>query len=179
MRKICYHVAVTLDGFIAHADGSIDGFVGEGDHVDDYLSALQEYDAVIMGRGAYEFGYAYGLSPGARAYEHMEHWIFSRSMDASLEKEIRIVRDQQLAKIDELRAGEGTDIYLCGGAQFAGWLLGEDRIDKLKLKLNPVVFGQGKPLFQGAPAMTTAFRLVATTDYESGVKLLEYERAQT
>lgn len=37
MRKICYHVAVSLDGFIPRRDGSTEGFPPEGDHVEEYL----------------------------------------------------------------------------------------------------------------------------------------------
>jgi hypothetical protein len=51
MRKLKYHVASTVDGFIAHEDHSIDGFVSEGEHVIDYLESLKnDYDIVLMGR---------------------------------------------------------------------------------------------------------------------------------
>jgi hypothetical protein len=39
MRKLLYDVAVTVDNFIAHEDGSTDGFV-EGDRGPDYLARL-------------------------------------------------------------------------------------------------------------------------------------------
>ena len=176
MREICYHVAVTLDGYIARRDGSIKGFPTEGDHNDDYLQALKDYDTVIMGRRTYEFGYDYGLKPGARAYDHMAHWIFSRTIDVPPADGVHIVRDHWLETIDELREQPGTAIYLCGGSVFAGWLLAEDRIDRLKLKLNPVLFGEGLPLFADGCAVTAPFRLISTKQYESGVMLLEYER---
>lgn len=41
MRKLKYHVASTLDGFIAHEDHTIDGFIAEGEHVNDYLESLR------------------------------------------------------------------------------------------------------------------------------------------
>ena len=37
MRNLVYHVASTLDGFICHEDGSVNGFPEEGDHVSEYL----------------------------------------------------------------------------------------------------------------------------------------------
>lgn len=57
MKKLKYHVACTVDGFIAHSDHSISGFVSEGAHVDDYLNSLRsDYDSVLMGRRTYEYG---------------------------------------------------------------------------------------------------------------------------
>lgn len=177
MRDICYHVAVSLDGYIARADGSIDGFPDQGDHVDDYRKSLAEYDTVIMGRRTYEFGYDYDLTPGARAYLNMQHWIFSKTIDVEPADGVHIVRDNWLSTIDDLKMAKGSDIYLCGGSIFAGWLLSQDKIDRLKLKLNPVTFGEGLPLFTCQDADIAAFKLVDTKTYESGVILLDYVRA--
>lgn len=65
MRELVYHVATSIDGFIAQTDGGIGGFLMEGSHGDDYLAALREdYDDVVMGRRTYEWGYRYGAIPG-------------------------------------------------------------------------------------------------------------------
>ena len=178
MRHICYHVAVSLDGFIASEDGSINGFPEEGDHIEDYLLSLAQYDTVLMGRRTYEFGYAFGLNPGERAYPNMEHWIFSKTIDVTPASGVHLVRNHWLKTIDDLRSANGSDIYLCGGGEFAGWLLSERRIDKIKLKLCPVVFGRGIPMFGVASNSLTRFSLVDTKPYKSGVILLDYVRTE-
>jgi dihydrofolate reductase len=62
-RKLKYHVACTVDGFIAHDDHTIEGFVAEGEHVADYLASLKsDYDIVLMGRSTYEFGFQFGVT---------------------------------------------------------------------------------------------------------------------
>lgn len=78
MRKCIYHVAVTLDSFIAHNDGSIDGFSHDEKVTQDYYAALQEYSIAVMGRKTYEFGYQYGLQPGANPYAHMQTYVFTK-----------------------------------------------------------------------------------------------------
>ncbi len=178
MRGICYHVATTLDGFIARLDGSIDGFPPDGDHVDDYNATLAEYDTVIMGRRTYEFGFEFGLEPGARAYENMEHWIFSKTLEMQTSNGVHIVRGDWLEKIDELKKADGPDIYLCGGSIFAGWLLTEKRIDRLKLKVNPIVFGSGLSLFASQGPTLNHFDLIGVKKYNSGVLLLEYQKSK-
>ncbi len=37
MRKLVYHVGTSLDNYISREDGSVEGFLWEGDHVDDYV----------------------------------------------------------------------------------------------------------------------------------------------
>ena len=175
MRKIIYHVATTLDGFIAHHDHTVEGFIPEGDHVDEYLESLQNYDTVIMGKRTYEFGYKYGLQPGHAAYPHMQNFIFSKSMDISpAQDNVQIIDQDEIAFIRELKKSEGTPIYLCGGGEFAGYLLEHEIIDQLILKQNPVAFGKGIRLF-GNSTKAVGFSLKKHKIYTSGVLLLTYK----
>ena len=72
MRKIIYHVATTLDGYIAHADNTTAGFSFAGPHVDAYMQQLQRYDTVIMGKNTYEAGYQFGLKAGEAVVVYSE-----------------------------------------------------------------------------------------------------------
>jgi hypothetical protein len=49
MRALKYYVACTVDGFIAHADGSFDGFLPDGEHVADFVESYKSFDTVLMG----------------------------------------------------------------------------------------------------------------------------------
>ena len=172
MRKLAYDVAASLDGFIAGRDGDVGAFLPEGDHVDAYLGRLQDYDTVVMGRRTYEFGYRFGLRPGDRAYPHMAHHVFSRSIDLPPGAAVSIVRSDWLATIDRLKSADGANIYLCGGGAFAGYLLEHGRLDRLLVKLNPILLGEGIPLFGGR--RHARLRLEQECRYASGVVLLEY-----
>ncbi|MBK7870864.1 MAG: dihydrofolate reductase [Saprospiraceae bacterium] len=175
MRKIIYHVATSLDHYIAQEDGSIGGFLEEGDHIPDYLEHLKDYDTVIMGRNTYEFGYQYGLQPGQPAYPHMKHYIFSESLEFDKAHEnVHIISNDYINFIKQLKASEGSDIYLCGGGTFAGFLLEHDMVDELKIKLNPALFGRGIPLF-GNSVKSVSLSLMDTKVYNSGVLLLTYK----
>lgn len=178
MRKIIYHVATTLDHFIAHEDHSIDGFLNEGEHVTDYLAHLQQYDTVIMGKSTYEFGYKYGMKPGDAPYPHMRHYIFSKTLhfeDKPNEK-VHLIRDQEIEFLQGLKQTEGTNIYCCGGAVFASFLLENQLIDELIIKLNPVIFGKGIPLFLPIEKhKTLPIKLLDSKTYANGVLLLRYQ----
>ena len=81
MKKIVYYVASSIDGFISGENEDISGFLKEGNGVQKYLDDLKEFETVIMGRRTYEFGYKYGLKPGEPPYPHMNHFIFSETLN--------------------------------------------------------------------------------------------------
>jgi len=177
MRKIIYHVATTLDGFIAHKDGSFDGFLPEGDHVADFLDSIKYYGAILMGKKTYEVGYKYGMKPGDPAYADfnpaMKNYVFSRSAAFESNDRVQLVRDNEIEFIKKLKTEPGKDIWLCGGGALAGSLLDNELIDELWLKLNPVVFGSGITLF-GDSRQKIDLAFLNSKTYESGVLLLRY-----
>jgi dihydrofolate reductase len=174
MRKLVYDIAMTLDGFISHEDGSVDGVAMEGPHVTEYIERLRGYDTVLMGRNTYEWGYRFGLAPGARAYPHMRHYIFSKTLRFGGDAQVEVVRGDELAVVRRLKDEEGSSVYLCGGGAFAGFLLEHGLIDQLVIKLNPVVFGHGIRLFGGSTRKVHT-RLVDAKSYDNGVALLRYD----
>ncbi|WP_040163070.1 dihydrofolate reductase family protein [Microbacterium gorillae] len=187
MRELVYYVAVSIDGFIADADGGFDAFPVEGDHVaallEDYadafpahvLSALgrtapgTRFDTVLMGwntlRPALEVGIA---SP----YPHLRQYVASRS-ERDVAPDLTLTRDP-VATVRSLKAEPGRDIWLCGGGVLAGALIGE--IDRLVLKRNPVLIGTGIPALRTDDSAVRRFRLKSTRPFASGVVIEEYVR---
>ena len=111
-----------------------------------------------MGRKTYEFGFRYGLEPGQPAYPNMEHHIFSNSLKIDILSEFVKIEKLSVDKVKGIRQNAKTDIYLCGGGEFAGWLLENGLVDQLKLKLNPIVLGSGTKLF-GSSTATASWEL--------------------
>ncbi|WPP50371.1 dihydrofolate reductase family protein [Catalinimonas niigatensis] len=173
MRNIVYYVASSLDGYISGPEEDISMYVSEGSGVEQYLKDLQSFDTVIMGRRTYEFGYKFGLKPGQPAYPHMEHHIFSENMQLETPDPKVHVHPRSLDIIRHLKKKEGTDIYLCGGGVFAGWLLENELIDYLIIKLSPIILGSGIQLFGGVKKQTQN-ELIDTQTYDHGLIMLTY-----
>jgi dihydrofolate reductase len=173
MRKIVYYVASSLDGFISGLNGDISGFVGTGNGVEKYISDLANFDTVIMGRHTYEFGYRFGLQPGHPAYPHMRHYIFSDNLKLENADPKVEVKNINLQEIERLQNQSGLDIYLCGGGRFAGWLLDNKKIDILKLKLNPLILGQGVKIF-GNSEQTCKTELIQTEVFDNGLQIMTF-----
>jgi dihydrofolate reductase len=169
MRKLQYYVAATLDGYVAHPDGAVDGFIGEGALLDDYLSYQQQVDAVLMGRKTYEFGLRYGVT---NPYPHLKQYVISRTLQQSPDPNVELASDG-VALLKRLKAEPGKDLWLCGAGELAATLCRERLIDELIIKLNPVLFGSGISMIAGLHPMIR-LRLLACKPYETGVVLLTY-----
>jgi dihydrofolate reductase len=176
MRKVVYHVAVTVDGFICHKDHTVDAFISEGEHADEYLAALKtDYDIVLMGRRTYEFGLQFGVT---NPYPWLKQYVFSRTMAQSPDPNVELVPESPIDTVRRLKAEAGKDIYLCGGAELAAALLNGHLVDEIILKLNPVVFGSGVSLFADS-INQTALALIDSKVYSNGVMLLRYQIVNT
>jgi dihydrofolate reductase len=126
-----------------------------------------------MGRRTYEYGFKFGIEPGQAAYPHMDHYIFSESAKYSdLHPSVKVV-PHDLSIVRGLKAGEGADIYLCGGGIFAGWLLENDLIDTLKIKLSPVIFGDGVRLFEHS-TKKVFMELTGQEVHDHGMQIITY-----
>lgn len=189
MRELTYYIAVSLDGRIAAPDGAFDAFPVEGDHIDmifrEYRDTLPgvglemigaeadnaRFDTILMGWDTYAIG---GLPD---PYPHLRQYVFTREhLDAEVPSHITVTDDDPVDVVRRLKAEEtGSGIYLCGGGVLAGALV--DEIDRLVLKVNPVVLGDGIPLFAGGGYDPHGFELTAATPYASGVVVTEYARA--
>ena len=170
MRNLVYYVACSVDGFLAHEDGSWEGFLLEGDHVQDYLASLDRFDTVLMGRRTYEVGLREGKSD---PYPRMASFVFSTTMTESPDARVTLVSEGAARRVRDLKAQEGRDIYLCGGSDLASTLAREDLIDEIALKVHPFVMGTGIPLFSTA-TRPMGLSPLERNAYTSGVVLQRF-----
>lgn len=193
MREITYYVACSVDGFIAHTDGSHAGFSQDSEYFADLFATFPEtvpshlrdamgihaenkwFDVVLMGRKTYEIGLKDGI---ASPYSHMKQYLFSRSIKVSPDPNVELVTEDAIELVMGLKGESGKGIWLCGGANLATTLFTNQLIDRLILKVNPFLMGAGIPLFAGAIEQT-ALKLTNRKIYDNGVLLLDYRVPST
>lgn len=192
MRKLVYYVAVTLDGFIAGPDGEdpsgAEFFPITPDVIEFIVANYPEtlpgpardamgisgpgahFDTVIEGRASYELGLAAGMDD---AYPHLRHVVVSTTLADRTDLPVEVVSSDPLARVRELKAEDGLDVWLVGGGTLAHAVLPE--IDRLVLKVNPSVIGSGIRLFAGE--FTHArFSRVDQVDLAGGVSVVTLDR---
>ena len=149
MAEIIYHIATTVDGYIADTNGNCppDWFLYEGDHVADFLEEIKTYDLVLMGSNTYKYGLQFGLQLGEPSYKGIKHMIFSKTLQFEPTNEVELVKENTIGYIKKLKENSSKKIWLCGGGELAGTLLDYGLIDTIKLKVNPTVGRAGVYLF--------------------------------
>ena len=188
MRELIYYVATTLDGLIAEADGSIDGFPVDDEFIADLVATLPEtfpasfhdametravnrcFDTVLMGRRTYEVGLKAGLT---NPYPSLKQYVFSRTMTDRPDEQIEVVSAGAGERVEQLKQSPGKSIWLCGGGTLAAALAASGLIDRIIVKLNPILLGSGIPLFAGE-LHRTALDLTDCKTYASGHIMLQY-----
>ncbi|WP_424211254.1 dihydrofolate reductase family protein [Streptomyces sp. BI20] len=195
-RKLVHFVATTLDGFIAGPDGADPtGPAGFWPIPEDYVRHLVEeypealpvqarqalgvtaegtrFDTVLEGRRSYELGLAVGITD---AFPHLRHLVFTRTLTESPDPAVELVGGDAVAKVRELKAREGKDIWLLGGAELAGSLYEE--IDTLILKVGPLTIRDGIPLFSRSGSFDPrVWELTDHTVLKGGAVFLTYDRS--
>lgn len=174
MKNIVYYVACSLDGFITGKNEDVSQFIYQSKGVDKYLEDLKKYKTVIMGRKTYEFGYRFGIKEGQPSYDNMEHFIFSDNLFFKEKAPNVHIRKLEVDAIEKLKKESKTDIYLCGGGMLAGWLFENEKIDILKVKLNPIILGKGVRLF-GDSKKEIKLELLNTEVYDEGLQIMTFK----
>ena len=102
------------------------------------------FDTVLMGRNTWQVGVDNGTT---NPYPRLRTYVFSSKQETP-DPAVEFVAGDPVRKVRELKQDSGLGIWLCGGGRLAQSLWSE--IDRLVVKVNPVVIGAGVKLIEGA-----------------------------
>lgn len=190
MRRLTYFIAASVDGRIAGPADEVEFYPQSEEYtawmVEEYPDAIpthvrahvglsdrpnRHFDTIVMGRRTYEPALAVGVTS---PYAHLRQYVVSTSQE-ELDPDVTVVRDDPVALVRRLKAQDGPlDVYLAGGASIAGAVLPE--IDRLVVKLYPVVAGTGHPMFTGAGFAPAELELTDLRTFAGGNVVLTYDR---
>jgi dihydrofolate reductase len=165
MRRICYNVAASLDGYIAGPHGEYDWIVMDPDV--DFAAIFARFDTVLMGRKSYDVA-----SAAAGAMPRMKTVVVSRTL-ASVPPGVVVLREL-VSGVEALKREPGKDIWLWGGGELFRALLGAGLVDAIEVSVVPVLLGGGLPMLP-PPASRAPLRLTNHRVYStSGIVTLSY-----
>jgi dihydrofolate reductase len=171
MRKVVLGLGISLDGYIARPDGSVDFLFRPKDY--SMAPFFATFDTAIMGRKSLEAG----LKMGGGKFDSggLAIYVFSRSQAPGERENFTYVNESPATFVKKLRKRPGKNIWLMGGGELGREFLKADLVDELYLGVTPVLLGEGIPLFPpGFPQRN--FALLENNTYSKGMIALRYQR---
>jgi dihydrofolate reductase len=170
MRKLIMEMSVSLDGFVAGADGQKDWVFKTGD--DESLAwkvnEIHQAGLFIMGRKSFETMAPYwptATGPFAQTMNKIPKAVFSKNGFKSSDFMQKVSKEQSPAvttwaearvfdgdlteNIMKLKTEPGKPIVALGGAGFMQNLIATGLIDEYHIAVHPVALGSGLSIFTG------------------------------
>jgi len=187
MRKITVLSMISLDGVMQAPGGpgedTSGGFKYGGwtaSYGDELFGKIIQEELkpaeYLLGRKTYEIFASYwpdhadfwpGINDGAK-------YVLSQTVEKSDWKNTIFL--QNVADIKKLKNSEGADIQVWGSSKLIHLLLKHELVDELRLKIYPIILGEGKRLFDNA-VIPAAYTLAEHHITSKGVIIAYYKRA--
>ena len=185
MRKIISFMHISLDGFVAGPNGEMNWIKIDEEIFDHVGRRISEGDTALYGRVTYEMMENYwpaaGNKPTATRHD-IEHskWynkvhkvVLSKTMNSEGLVNTEVISDNILDKINAIKQQPGNDILLFGSPTATHTLIQLNLIDGYWLFVNPIILGQGIPLFVDIKDKIK-LKLLTSRQFTCGVTELDY-----
>ena len=188
MRKIISFMHMSLDGFVAGPKGEMDWIKVDEEIFDFVGMRIAESDTALYGRVTYEMMENYwptaGDDPSASKHD-IEHskWyknahkvVLSKTMRDTGLNQTKIISENlsnEINKIKQSQNARGKEILLFGSPTATHSLIQQNLIDGFWIFVNPIILGQGIPLFTGIKDKIK-LELLDTHQFSCGVTEMNY-----
>lgn len=189
MRKVLLSNLVTLDGFFAGPKGELDWHIVDEEFNQYAIDLLSKVDALLFGRVTYQLMADYwpaaATNPStsksdleiADKMNNLPKIVFSKTLQQVEWNNSRLVKDNIAQEISKMKQQSGKDMVIFGSGSIVPTFMQYGLIDEYRIIVNPVVLGNGKPLFKGVNDKHN-LKLLKTRLFDSGIVILFYEPAQ-
>lgn len=185
MRNIISFMHVSLDGFVAGPKGEMNWIKVNEQLFDHIGKRIKETESALYGRVTYEMMESYwptaGDEPDASKHDK-DHsaWynkagkiVLSKTLKGKSLPNTKIISDNISKEINEIKKQGDKEILLFGSPTATHSLIEQNLIDGYWLFVNPIILGEGIPLFAGVKDKTK-LKLLNSRTFDSGVTELNY-----
>jgi dihydrofolate reductase len=189
MGNLVVFMHVSLDGFVAGLNGEMDWIYTDEELFDYGAQRISATDCALYGRKTYQMMEGYWTTaanqPNAtkhdiehsRWYNNVAKVVLSKTLKGTGIPNTKVISDNLYAEITKLKQNSDKEILIFGSPTATHSLMAAELIDRYWLFVNPVLLGEGIPLFKDIKNKT-ALRLVTSHVFPSGVVCLHYDKKQ-
>lgn len=148
MAKVLWHVTMSLDGFIAGPENSMDWMLGYGDENSEVDELLKSIGAVLAGRRTYDVGSVQERPEFRKPYGGA--WsgpVFVLTHKAPKDQSVTFLSGDIRAAVEAASGAAGDKYVVIFGADVARQCLEADLVDDIAIHVVPVLLGDGVRLF--------------------------------
>ena len=188
MRNLIFFMHTSLDGFVAGLRGEMN-WIKVDEEIFDFVGTMTDKaDTALYGRVTYEIMQSYwpnaGKEPNASKHDKEHSAWYNKVSKVVLSKTISekgldnttVISGQLTDNINKIKKQDGKNILIFGSPRASQSLLNEGLIDEFWLFVNPIILGQGLPLFKDITG-TTKLKLVESKTFACGVIALHYKKS--
>ncbi|HEY5825351.1 MAG TPA: dihydrofolate reductase family protein [Cyclobacteriaceae bacterium] len=190
MRKIISFAHISLDGFIAGPNRELNWAKVDEELFDYVEKRISEGDTALYGRATYQMMESYWPTAAdkpnptmheiehSKWYKNVHKVVLSKTMNPDSYRDgstnTTIISDNLPDRINKIKQQPGKDILVFGSPTATHSLMQLDLIDGYWLFVNPIVLGQGIPLFVDIKDKIKLNLLPTTRQFTCGVTELNY-----
>lgn len=182
MRKLIMFNMLTLDGYFEGTNREIDWHVVDKEFNEFAIEQLNSADVLLFGRITYQLMAAYWPTEQtikndpvvAGIMNSISKIVFSKTLTSIEWNNSRLIKENAAEEIIKLKKEKGKDIIILGSGNLTSFLTQLRLIDEFRIMLNPVILGNGNPLFKTIKGKIE-LKLIKTRAFNSGNVLLYYE----
>ena len=144
-RKLVLYIAISLDGYIATEDDSLEWLFkieGEGDN--GYSEFYNTVDTILIGRRTYDW--IIEKEKGEFPYKNKKCYVFSKSENDDNEN-VEFISQDVAEFTNKIKRLDGGNIWLVGGGDLLHSFIKEKLVDEFIITIAPILIGHGIPLF--------------------------------
>ena len=177
---------ISLDGFVAGPNGEMD-WIKHDEELFNYVGKrISEGDTALYGRKTYQMMESYWPTaedkPTAtkhdiehsKWYNNVRKVVLSKTLQESGLTNTTIISDSLSDRINEIKQQGDKEILLFGSPTATHSLIQLNLIDSYWLFVNPIILGQGIPLFVDIKDKIKLKLLTTTRQFSCGVTELNY-----
>ena len=181
---------VTLDGFFEGPNKELDWHIVDEEFKEYAIDLLSKVDALLFGRVTYQLMADYwpaaATNPStsksdleiADKMNNLPKIVFSKTLQEVKWNNSRLVKENIAEEISKMKQQPGKVMVIFGSGSIVSNFMQHGLIDEYRIIVNPVVLGNGNPLFKGIKDKHN-LNLLKTRAFSSGVVILYYEPVKT